>query len=786
MNTIFEPSPSSRRKTVAERSVTRLEDLPIVTGRSRFAASISFPHQLHMRVVRSAHAYGRIVSIDTAAARAAPGCYAVWAAGDVADIPPIDFRATEIKGLEPYRQPVLAGDFVRYVGEPVALVFAEDEYRAEDIADLVKVDISEQPPILSALDPPGRFSGALTTEPTVVRKEFGDVNAAFSNADRVVKLDLSIGRHSGVPLETRGAVARYDSARDIIELHAATKRVHPARDLIAKLLQRSPSSVQLYECHVGGGFGIRGEVYPEDILVCAAAVRLKRPVKWIEDRREHLIAANHSRQQQHRIRAAIDDAGRILAIDDEFFLDQGAYIRTAGARVAEWTASMLPGPYDVPAYRVAGHFRLTNKTPAGTYRSPGRYESTFVCEQLMDAIADRTGIDRIEVRRRNLIAKAAMPYVRRLSGNEAEVVLDSGDYAGMLDKALKRVDWDSLQAEIKRRRTAGEAVGAGLSFFLEKSGLGPVDGVRVNVDSSGAVVVTTSSASLGQGVETVIAQICADALGVDYRNVRVLHGRTDLIEWGFGAHASRGTVMTGSATHLAALKVRAKALAVAAAELQESEPGRLSIIDGRVMRGDRPSGPSITLAEIASALSPASAIKRGHEPGLSAEGIFAADHMTYPYGVHIAAVTIDRETGRVTIDRYLAAYDVGVAVNPMLVEGQMIGSMAQGLGGALFEEFVYDDAGSPLAVNFADYLMPTCRDVPHVDVLLTEDAPSTLNPLGVKGAGESGITGVGAALVSAINDALGVPGAVTALPITPARLKRIINELPPDSPRGRR
>lgn len=768
------PAPN---KTMAERSVTRLEDLPIVAGRSRFAASISFPHELHMRVVRSAYAHGRIVGIDTAAARAAPGCFAVWTAADVADIPPIDYRATEIRGLDPYRQPVLACDVVRYVGEPVALVFADDPYQAEDIADLVTMEIDEQPPILSALDPPGQFAGPHGTEATIVRKEFGDVEAAFRAAHAIVALNLTIGRHSGVPLETRAAIGRYDAARDVIELHAATKRLHPARDLIAKLLGRSPSSVHLFECHVGGGFGIRGEVYPEDVLVCAAALRLGRPVKWIEDRREHLIAANHSRQQDHRARAAVDAAGRILAIDDEFFLDQGAYIRTAGARVAEWTASMLPGPYHIPAYRVAGHVRLTNKTPAGTYRSPGRYESTFVCEQLMDAIAAKVGIDRIEVRRRNLIAKSAMPYARRVSGNEAEMVLDSGDYAAMLEKALTRADWNGLQAEVGRRRADGETIGAGLSFFLEKSGLGPVEGVRVNVDSSGTVVVTTSSASLGQGIETVIAQVCADALGVDYRKIRVLHGRTDLMEWGFGAHASRGTVMTGSATHIAALKVRAKALAIAAAELQEPEPDRLAILNGRVMRPDRPNGPSIALAEIAASLGPAAAIKRGIEPGLCAEGIFAADHMTYPYGVHIAAVTVDRDTGQIAIERYLAAYDVGVAINPMLVGGQIAGSMAQGLGGALLEEFSYDESGTPLAVTFADYLMPTCHEVPRLDVLLTEDAPSPINPLGVKGAGESGITGVGAALVSAVNDALGVPSAVTQLPITPARLKRIMDRL---------
>ena len=757
------------------RSVTRLEDLPLVTGRGRYVASISFPNQLYMRVVRSNHAHGRIVSIDTRQALAAPGCVTVWTAENVAEIPPIEFRPTRVQGLEPYRQPVLARSRVRYVGEPIAVVFAEDPYQVEDAADLVTVEIEELPVVLAADQPPGEFEPGHTTEPTVIRKNYGDVDAAFGAAHAVVELDLSIGRHSGVPLETRGAVAIYDATRDVLELHGATKRPHPNRDLLARMLGRSPSSVHLYECHIGGGFGVRGEIYPEDVLVCAAALRLGRPVKWIEDRRENLMACNHSRQQRHRIRAAVDVAGRILAIDDEFFHDQGAYVRTHGARVADMTAGMLPGPYRVPAYRATGHYRLTNKTPAATYRAPGRYEATFVCERLLDAIAAKIGLDRVEVRRRNLIPRAEMPYARGIDVLDTELILDSGDYAGLLDKALAHVGWDQLLQELERRKAAGEAVGAGIAVFVEKSGLGPVDGVKVTVDATGTVEVITGAASVGQGMETVIAQICADALGVDYANVRVAHGRTDRIDFGFGAHASRVTVMTGSATHIAALKVRAKAIEIAAAEFMEATPDMLDIVDGRVVRKDRPDGPSVTLAQVASALAPAAAIAQGREPGLSAEGWFHSDHMTYPYGVHVAVVNVDRETGGIKVERYLAAFDVGRAVNPMLVEGQIVGGMVQGLGGALFEEFVYDDNGSPLSVTFADYMLPTAHEVPDVEVLITEDAPSSLNPLGLKGAGEGGINAVGAAIASAIDDAIGVPGGVTQLPVTPQRLKEILN-----------
>ena len=755
------------------RSVPRLEDQPLVTGRGRFAADVVFPRMLHMRVVRSTHAHGRIVSIDVSAALALPGVTAVWTFDDVADIPPIDFRLTKLEALSHYRQPILARRRVRYVGEPVAVVFASDPYLAEDAADLVAVEIEELLPVLDARSPPGEFEDGRSTEPALVEKSYGDLADAFRTAHAVVELDLAVGRHSGVPLETRGAIARYDAANDVLEMHGAAKVPHWNRDNIARMLGRDPSTVHLYEGHVGGGFGIRGELYPEDVLVCVAALRFARPVKWIEDRREHLIAANHSRQQQHKVRAAVDAEGRILGIEDEFFHDQGGYVRTHAATVPDLAAAMLPGPYRVPAYRALGHVRLTNKTPGGTYRAPGRYESTFVRERLMDAVAQRLDLDRIEVRRRNLIAKSEMPFARPLATLGTEVVLDSGDYAGLLDKALATLQWDELQRGLRRRREAGELVGAGLAIFVEKSGLGPFDGVHLSVDSGGRVEVVTGAASVGQGVETVVAQICADALGVDYARVRVVHGQTDRIAFGQGAFASRVTVMTGEATRLAAVEVRRKAIEMAAGLLQHPAEA-LDVVNGKVMRKGDPSGPSMTLGDVARALEPASRLRGDRAPGLSADGWFYTDHMNYPYGVHVAVVRVDRETGGVTIERYLVAYDVGRAVNPMLVEGQIAGGFAQGLGGALLEEFLYDDRGEPLSVNFADYLMPTAREVPSLDVLITEDAPSPLNPLGLKGAGEGGANAVGAAIASAIDDAIGVPGAVTQLPVTPQRLHAIL------------
>src|SRR5205807_2351239 len=412
------------------------------------------------------------------------------------------------------------------------------------------------------------------------------------------------------------------------------------------------------------------------------------------------------------------------------------------------------------------HFRLTNMAAAATYRGPGRYEGSLVRERWMDAVAERLGLDPIEIRRRNLITRAGMPFSRPLSALGTEVVYDSGDYALLLDKALARIGWTALQGELSRRRKAGELVGAGLAIFVDKGGLGPMDGTRISVDTTGAVELVTGGSNVGQGFVTAMAQICADTLGVDYRRVRVIYGQTDRIQYGIGAHASRASVMTGGATHAAALKVRAKALEMAAALLQAA-PEDLDIVDGTVIHRGRPGGPSIALDDIARHLASDSPLLSERDPGLSAEGWFRTEHMTYPYGVQIGVVRIDAETGKASVERFLLAYDIGRAINPMLVEGQLIGGLAQGLGGALSEEFRYDERGEPLSVTFADYLMPTVREIPPIDVLLTEDAPSPLNPLGIKSAGEGGITPVGAVIAAAIDDAIGLPGGVTQLPATP-------------------
>ncbi len=753
------------------QNIPRLEDAPLLTGRGCFAADVSFPGQLHMRVVRSPVARGRLREIDTAKALALPGVVAAWTHADVDDIPPITFRMMRIDDLEPFRQPILSKDYVRYVGEPVAVVFAADPYLAEDAEELVEIEIDPLEPYLDARGEPGEFEPGRLAEATVIRKEYGDIDRAFADCHRVVELDLAVAPQSGVPLETRGAIVRWDAASRILEFYGAAKVPHQNRIQLSTMLGLPLDAVHLFERHVGGGFGVRGELYPEDVLASLAAMRLERPVKWIEDRRESLLATNHSRDQKSHIRAAVDERGIILALDFEYWSGQGGYIRTHGITVHDLAAAMLPGPYRVPAYRATGHVRLTNKTPCGTYRAPGRYESTFVRERLIDRIADVYGLDRLDVRRVNFVGADEMPYTREIDAMGTPLVYDSGDYADLLEQTAARIGLDALKADIANRRAGGELVGLGYGFFVEKSGFGPFDGVRIAINESGTVEIVTGVASVGQGVDTVIAQIAAETIGVPVDSVRVRHGQTNLIEYGMGAFASRVTVMTGSAVHIAATRIRDKALATAA-ELLQVAADEIEFSDGvaRVRGG----GGEVSLAEIAQARGPFSQLSDTDDMGLTAEGWFKTTHMNYPYGLHIAQIAVDRDTGGVTVERYVVAYDIGRAINPMLVEGQIAGGSAQGIGGALLEAFVYDDDGQPLAASFVDYMIPTAGEVPPVEALIFEDAPSPLNPLGAKGAGEAGINGAGAAIAGAVDDALQMSGAITELPITPQRLRELL------------
>jgi CO/xanthine dehydrogenase Mo-binding subunit len=730
--------------TVIGTRLPRKEDPRLLRGRGRFGDDISAPGQLWARMVRSGTAHGLLRRLDVTQAARAPGIARVITA---ADLPPlrIPVRLT-VKGadLSRYLQPVLAVDTVRYVGEPLAVVVGDDPYLAEDAAELVEADIEEAPPVLEAR----------TAENTAAELDvgYGDTEAAFASAAHVVRIELAIGRHSGVPLEPRCLLAVPEPPG--LSIFGMTKVPVWNRDLLAGMLGLDESLIRVHGVDAGGGFGVRGEFYPEDFLIPWLALALQRPVKWAEDRAEHLVAVNHSRQQHHRIAAAFAEDGRITALQAEITHDNGAYCRTHGVAVPELTVAMLPGPYRIPAYRGRVRVVLTNKTPCGTYRAPGRFEGTAAREHLLDVAADQLGLDRIELRRRNLLTAREIPHRRPIEALRTDVVLDVGDYPALLDAAVAEAGRLGY-----RTRQPGRRTGFGLAMFVEKSGLGPQETADVTVTESGAVHVYSGSTSLGQGIETALAQIAADALGVDPGTVHVTTGDTAAQPFGSGSWASRSTVVDGSAVHLAATAVRERAVQLAARMLEAAEDD-LEVSDGSItVRGDPAA--RLALADIA------------REEPLTARRRFEVTHMTYPYGVHAAAVEVDPETGQVRVLRYLVAYEVGRAVNPMIVEGQLRGGVAQGLGGALHEEFRYDEAGQPLAVTFIDYRMPTAAEVPPVDVLLSQETPAPGNPLGVMGAGEGGINGVGAAVANAVRDALGLPGSVGELPLTPARVRRL-------------
>ena len=751
----------------------RKEDPRLLRGRGRFGDDFSAPGQLWARIVRSPSAHGQVRELDVTQAAKAPGISAVVTA---ADLPPglaipVRLMAADID-LSEYLQPILAGHTVRYVGEPLAVVVGDDPYACEDAAELVEIDIAEATAVTDARTADGTIAAELVAS-------YGDTDTAFGTACHVVGIELAIGRHTGVPLEPRCLVAVPGPDTGSLEIYGMTKVPVWNRDLLASMLGVDETLIRVHGVDAGGGFGVRGEFYPEDFLIPWLAMRLARPVKWAEDRAEHLVAVNHSRQQYHRISAAFDAEGRILGLADDIVHDNGAYCRTHGVAVPDLTVAMLPGPYRIPAYRGRVRVVLTNKTPCGTYRAPGRFEGTAAREHLLDVAADRLGLDRIALRARNLLTRAEMPHQRPITTLRTEVVLDTGDYPALLAAAAReaeRLGYRALAAHPGEPGARYAPVrGFGLAMFVEKSGLGPQETADVTVSKSGAVHVLSGGTSLGQGIQTVLAQIAADALGADPGVIDVTTGDTAAQPFGAGSWASRSTVVGGSAVHQAATAVRERAVQLAARMLEAAEED-LEVSDGSVgVRGDP--GARVTLADIARAAEPASRYLRPGEPaGLSARRRFEVTHMTYPYGAHAAVVEVDPGTGQVRVLRYLVAYEVGRAVNPMLVEGQLRGGVAQGLGGSLFEEFSYDEAGQPQAITFIEYRIPTAAEVPPVDVLLSQDCPAPGNPLGVMGAGEGGISAVGAAVANAVRDALGLAGGVGQLPLTPARVRRLAEQ----------
>ncbi len=744
-------------------SPLRKEDWPLIRGEGTYVADFKRPGMVHAFVVRSPLAHARFTRIDREAAFAAPGVIDVIVAEDLPDRGrPIPTRMFHDEGSNRFLQRPLADGVVRYSGEPVAVVVADTRYLAEDAAELVHLDYE---PLDVVLDPDDAVApGAALLQPLAGTNvagrlvvEHGDVEAAFRGADLVVKEEFRIQRHAAVPLETRGLVAEYDPTTESVTVWGAAKIPHVTKAILLRLLGwADESKVRMVELHVGGGFGARGEFYPEDYLIPFAAIRVGRPVAWVEDREENLRACNQSREQVHRAELAVKKDGTFLGLRDSFINNTGAYVRTHGMTVPGLSISMLPGPYLWPAYR--GEYRsvVSNKTPGGTYRSPGRFEINFVRERLVDIAARRLGLDPVEIRRRNLIPRTGFPHDTGTLFDGHPVVYDSGDYELLLDKALAVFDYAGLKRWREQPSPEGMKRGLGVAYFVEKAGPAEREYARVEIDADGAVMVFTGTASVGQGVETVLAQVCATHLGVPYERVTVVHGDTGSIPEGMGAFGSRASMLGGAAVMKAAEHLKETLLQAAGDELEVSAAD-LVMAGGSISVVGAPSR-SISLSKLVAS--------RGGV--IKVEDRFVCELLGFPYGLHVAAVEVDAASGAVRIHRYLVAYDVGRVINPVLVRGQIAGGLAQGVGGALLEEFSFDANGQPLAASFMDYLLPTSEEVPEVEMLITEDAPTPLNPLGVKGAGEAGTAGVGAAIANAVSDALGAE--VTRLPLSPPRV----------------
>ena len=651
-------------------------------------------------------------------------------------------------------QPLLARDVVRFVGEPVALVIAADPWIAEDAAELVELD-------LDPLEVAGEPQIAATREPWVhealganivntIPTRFGDTEVVSARAAVRVSRRLSIQRHTAVPLETRGLLADFDPTTGVLTVWGAAKVKHFNRDAIASLLGLDPVAVRLVEVDVGGGFGVRGELYPEDVLVPFAALHVGQPVKWIEDRAEHLVATNHARAQVHEIEVTATSDGRLLTLRDTYWCDQGAYVRTQGILPTLLPAIHLPGPYRWEAFSIDAHAVLTHRCPVGTYRGPGMTEATFVRERMLDLVAEELALDPAELRRRNLVKPAEMPFVYDLGPEAPPIVYDSGDFPAFFERLLEESGYEGLQEERNQLRAAGESVGIGIAVGVELGAIGPFEEATISCLPDGSFVVRTAIGSLGQGVETVVAQIAADELGVPFDAVVVEHHDTAEGPAGFGSFASRSTVLAGNAVALAAREVRRRAADGLAVPLEDV-----------VLEGGRAS----------SIHDPANAVELSAYGAVA--GRFEKAHPSFSFGATLSVVAVDPSTGRVTPSRHIVAHDVGRAVNPELVRGQLVGAAAQGIAGALYEELPYDADGQPLAISLSDYLMPTLAELPPIEVIVIEHEVTT-NPLGVKGAGEAGILGATAAVANAVADALGNDADVVSLPLTPDRIRELL------------
>ena len=764
------------------RSVPRLEDANLLRGRGRFVDDIELPGLLHAVFVRSPVAHALLKGIDGEPARSLPGVRAVLTYRDLRPLLTCDRipLALPVAAIRFHVDPCyLAESELTYVGEPVALVVAESRALAEDAASSVGLDYE---PLPAVVDPrAGLERGAprarsdcpdnLVANWTV---KYGDVESAFAGAPHRISERFRIHKGGGHSIEARGVVARFDAVEDLLTLWDSTQMPHKTKRVLVQALGLAENQVRVIAPEVGGGFGPKNPFYPEELAVPAAALLLKCPIKWIEDRRECFTATNHERVQDWEVEAAVSAQGKLLAIRGHLRHDHGAFTPSGLSLPQNGTTNLL-GPYVLPAYQLEVSCCLTNMVAATSTRGAGRPQGTYVMERLLDRIADELGLARDEVRRRNLITLGQMPYVTPVKTRDGlPMTYDSGDYVECQRRALAAAGWTDFPARREAARREGRHIGIGLANYVEGTGRGPFESAIIRVGPSGKIFVATGAAAQGQGTQTMLAQLAAEALGVRPDAIQVMAGDTGATPLGHGAYASRQAVTAGNAVHLAARMVAEKARQ-AASSMLEVGPDDLELVDGAVRVKGVPDLQR-SLGDIAQALSGVAgfSLPANVTPGLAAACDYQPPAITYTNGAHVAEVEVDAETGHVRLTRYIVVHDCGRMINPMMVEGQVHGAVVHGIGMTLYEWMRYDEAGQPQTVTFADYLLPTSDVVPPIEIHHME-SPTPLNPLGVKGAAESGTIGAPPAIVSAIEDALRpLKVRITDLPVTPDRLLALI------------
>jgi carbon-monoxide dehydrogenase large subunit len=733
-----------RVKTVT----TRLRDL--LTGSACFVSDVALPTVAEAAVVRSYEAHGLVREIRTEAARAASGVLAVLTARDLEAVPSIPIRAFPYPGMELRLQPVLAQRRVRYVGEPVAVVVAENRYVAEDAAALVDVEFEPLPPVVDVSDiGPGKiYESPLDNVLCRYEGGVGDVSRAFADAATVVSSDFSTQRHTGVPIETRGIVASWNSD-GTLDLWGATKFLNFTRRSVANWFGLDAEWVRCHHIDVGGMFGIRGELYPEDFLIPWASKFVGRPIRWVEDRREHMLSTNQGREVRYAFELAVDEDGSFLGFRCQAAVDMGAYPRPAGGRVPILVVEELPGPYLWPAFEFSCVAVATNKTPVGTLRAPSALESTFVRERAIDIAAERLQLDPIEIRRRNLLHDGAA-YTRRFGPQMHPHQYEPTDYSGIYRRFLSASGFEGAREEIDRRRRNGEAVGLGIALFLAHSGLGQEENVRAVLGQDGALQVHTTANEIGQGLDSMLQRVAATIFPFAPNEVAVRSGTTVDVPDGRGTFSSRSVIFVGNATLDACQRLLADAQAKASKHLDVPYE-ELRVVKTGFRRGDN----FVSWQELAP---------------LSADGVHRAWEPVFGFGCMMAQVRLEPETDVLRVERLAVGYDPGRALDPESVLAQLVGGAVQGVGATLLEEIAYDPDGQPLTTTWMDYLLPTSAEAPPVDAFIL-GRPSVANPLGVRGAGEAGVPGAAAAIANAAADAAGDRAlGFTRLPLDPGRV----------------